>query len=61
MRVHYDGIDRIPEGGCVVVSNHPGLMDITYLLARIPEAVTLFKREIRNNPVLVVTWEETHA
>lgn len=52
LRVNYEGIDRIPTGGCVIAANHPGLMDITYLLARIPEAVSLFKPAIRNNPVL---------
>ena len=36
----------------MLVANHPGLMDITYLLARVPEAVCIFKPAIRRNPVL---------
>lgn len=52
LSVNYEGIERIPAGGCVVVANHPGLMDIIYILARIPEAISLFKPAIRNNPVL---------
>ncbi len=51
--VTHDGFERLPRGsGLLVVANHPGLMDITYLLARIPEAVCVFKPGIRRNPVL---------
>ncbi|HEY5552944.1 MAG TPA: lysophospholipid acyltransferase family protein [Opitutaceae bacterium] len=52
LRVDYEGMDQIPSGGCVLVANHPGLMDIVYLLARFPEAVSVFKPAIRNNPIL---------
>ena len=49
----YEGFERLPRGrGLVLVANHPGLMDITYLLARLPEAVCIFKPGIRRNPVL---------
>lgn len=40
------------QGGLVVVANHPGLMDATYLLARMPAALCIFKPAIRRNPVL---------
>ncbi len=50
--VTYEGFERLPRGrGLVLVANHPGLMDITYLLARLPEAVCIFKPAIRRNPV----------
>ncbi|MBI3885561.1 MAG: 1-acyl-sn-glycerol-3-phosphate acyltransferase [Opitutae bacterium] len=52
LRVHYHGLDRLSGRPCVLVANHPGLMDITYLLARVPEAVCIFKPAIRRNPVL---------
>lgn len=52
VHVRYDGMDRIPRGGLVLVANHPALIDITCLLARIPEAVCIFKPAIRRNPVL---------
>jgi 1-acyl-sn-glycerol-3-phosphate acyltransferase len=49
----YEGFERLPRGrGLVLVANHPGLTDITYLLARLPEAVCIFKPAIRRNPVL---------
>lgn len=51
--VRYEGWERLPRtGGLVLVANHPGLMDVTYLLARVPEAVCIFKPAIRRNPVL---------
>jgi 1-acyl-sn-glycerol-3-phosphate acyltransferase len=52
VHVRYHGFDRLPRGGAVLVANHISLIDITCLLARIPEAVTLFKPAIRRNPVL---------
>ena len=54
--VIYEGFERLPrDRGLVLVANHPGLMDITYLLARLPEAVCIFKPAIRRNPVLGAT------
>ena len=51
--VRYEGLERLARGrGLVLVANHPGLMDITYLLARVSEAVCIFKPAIRRNPVL---------
>lgn len=52
-RVRYEGFEQLPPGGsCVLVANHFGLMDITYLLARLPEALCIFKPSVRRNPVL---------
>jgi 1-acyl-sn-glycerol-3-phosphate acyltransferase len=50
--VRYRGFDRLPRGGAVLVANHPALIDVTCLLARIPEALCIFKPAIRRNPVL---------
>ncbi|MCX6953912.1 MAG: lysophospholipid acyltransferase family protein [Verrucomicrobia bacterium] len=54
LHVHYHGfgeLRRMPKGS-VLVANHPGLTDITSLLARLPKAVCIFKPAIRRNPVL---------
>lgn len=37
---------------CVVVANHPSLLDIIVLLVDMPNAVCLFKRKSLDNPVL---------
>ncbi len=55
LHVRYLGFERIPPGGLVLVANHPAMIDITCLLARIPEAVCIFKPSIRRNPVLGAT------
>ena len=52
VHVRYDGLERIPAGGLVLVANHLSLIDITCLLARVPEAVCIFKPAVRRNPVL---------
>ncbi len=52
--VRFHGLERLPPGrsGLIVAANHPGLVDITCLLARLPEAICIFKPAIRHNPVL---------
>ena len=52
VHVRYRGFDSLPPGGWVLAANHTALIDITCLLARIPEAVCIFKPAIRRNPVL---------
>jgi 1-acyl-sn-glycerol-3-phosphate acyltransferase len=53
VRVTYRGFEQLSQRrGLVLIANHHGLMDITYLLARIPEAVCIFKPAIRRNPIL---------
>ncbi len=52
VHVRYDGFERLPQGGLVLAANHPAMIDITCLLARLPEAVCIFKPAIRRNPVL---------
>jgi 1-acyl-sn-glycerol-3-phosphate acyltransferase len=52
VHVRYHGFDRLADEGVVLAANHVSLIDITCLLARIPEAVCLFKPAIRRNPVL---------
>ena len=50
--VRYHGFERWPRGGLVLAANHPAMIDITCLLARLPGAVCIFKPAIRRNPVL---------
>lgn len=55
LRVRHHGFERIPndrDRGLIMIANHPSLLDITCLLARIPEALCVFKPAIRRNPVL---------
>jgi 1-acyl-sn-glycerol-3-phosphate acyltransferase len=39
-------------GPAVYISNHPGLLDATFVLAQLPDAICIFKPAIMRNPVL---------
>lgn len=52
VHVQYRGWERLPRDGVVLVANHVALIDVTCLLARLPEAVCIFKPAIRRNPIL---------
>ena len=40
------------EGSAVYISNHPGLLDATFVLARLPDTICIFKPAIMRNPAL---------
>lgn len=40
------------DGAAVYVSNHPGLLDATFVLARLPDTICIFKPAIMRNPAL---------
>jgi 1-acyl-sn-glycerol-3-phosphate acyltransferase len=52
VHVRYHGWERLSRDGVVLVANHVALIDITCLLARLSEAVCIFKPAIRRNPIL---------
>lgn len=52
MPVRFVDFPRQARGACIVVANHPALVDATFLLARLPEALCIFKPAISRNPVL---------
>jgi len=54
--VRYEGFARWPaRPGLVVAANHPGLMDVGWLLARVPEAVCIYKPAVGHNPLFGAT------
>ncbi len=54
--VRYEGFERWPKSrGLVVAANHPGLVDVGWLLARLPEAVCVTKPDVRQNPLYGAT------
>lgn len=51
--VHFHGFT--PEamaGPAVYIANHPSLLDATFVLSRLPDAICIFKPAIMRNPVL---------
>lgn len=54
--VHYDGFPLWPgRRGRVIVANHPGLMDVGWVLARVPEAMCIYKPDVGHNPLFGAT------
>lgn len=53
VRVRFHGFTaQAMTGPAVYVSNHPGLMDATFLLSRLPDTICIFKPAVMRNPAL---------
>ena len=50
--VRWRGFDQPLPAGAVYVANHPTLVDATFLLARLPDAVCVFKPALLRNPAI---------
>lgn len=51
--VRWHGFENVPvRGASIWVANHPSLLDATFLLARLPDVVCIFKRSMLRNPFL---------
>jgi 1-acyl-sn-glycerol-3-phosphate acyltransferase len=46
------GTERLREPGQLVVANHPSLLDVVYLISRMPQADCVVKRALWRNPLL---------
>jgi 1-acyl-sn-glycerol-3-phosphate acyltransferase len=52
VRIRWLGFNRPLTSGTVYVANHPTLVDATLLLAKLPDAVCIFKPSLMHNPVV---------
>ncbi len=52
VRVTWKGFDAPLPTGTVYVANHPTLVDAPFLLARLPDAVCIFKPALLQNPLI---------
>ena len=52
VRIHWYGFDEPLPIGCVYIANHPTLIDAPLLLARLPDAICIFKPALMRNPVI---------
>jgi len=44
------GLEHLAGGGKLIVANHPTLIDIVFLISRIPNATCIVKSELMRNP-----------
>lgn len=52
VRISWEGFDEPLQSGTVFVANHPTLVDATFLLARLPDAICIFKPRLMRNPAI---------
>ncbi len=46
------GEHRLNYPGCLIVANHPSLIDIVFLISRVSNAVCIVRKELLNNPFM---------
>lgn len=52
LRVRVSGSERLRRGPCLVIANHPTLIDVVLIVAHMPQADCVVKRAAWRNPVL---------
>jgi 1-acyl-sn-glycerol-3-phosphate acyltransferase len=50
--VEWSGFEDVLQSGTVYIANHPTIVDATFLLARLPDAVCIFKPRLMSNPAV---------
>lgn len=52
VRVTWHGFEQPLAPGAVFIANHPTLVDATFILARLPDAICIFKPALMRNPAI---------
>jgi len=50
IRVEFDGLDKLQRGGMLLLPNHPTLIDVVILMARVRNADCVVKASLARNP-----------
>ncbi|HTQ72370.1 MAG TPA: lysophospholipid acyltransferase family protein [Acidocella sp.] len=51
IRLEASGLERLPEGGCVIAAQHQSALDILLWLALLPRPAFVFKKELKRIPL----------
>jgi 1-acyl-sn-glycerol-3-phosphate acyltransferase len=51
-QISWHGFEARLPTGCIYIANHPTLLDATFLLSRLPEAICIFKPSLMRNPAI---------
>lgn len=52
LRYELEGIDRLQRRGLLILANHPTLIDVVFLISRVPNADCIVKSALLDNPVM---------
>lgn len=50
--IEWTGFEDVLQTGTVYIANHPTIVDATFILARLPDAVCIFKPALMSNPAV---------
>lgn len=48
----FEGFERLGQPGQLLIANHPSLLDVVFILSRIPEANCIVKADLKRNPAM---------
>lgn len=52
VKVEFQGFERLGRAGQLILANHPSLLDVVFILSRLPEANCIVKADLLNNPAM---------
>ncbi len=52
VEVHFHGFERLGKTGQLILANHPSLLDVVFILGRLPQANCVVKSDLQHNPAM---------
>lgn len=52
VEAHFDGFERLGRPGQLILANHPSLLDVVFILSRVPQANCIVKADLLANPAM---------
>ena len=52
VKARFHGFDKLGRPGQLILANHPSLLDVVFILGRVPEANCLIKQDLLKNPAM---------
>lgn len=52
VEAHFHGFERLGQRGQLILANHPSLLDVVFILSRVPQANCIVKNDLLRNPAM---------
>ncbi|MDK4530367.1 lysophospholipid acyltransferase family protein [Kingella kingae] len=52
VEAHFHGFDKLGRQGQMILANHPSLLDVVFILSRVPQANCIVKADLLHNPAM---------